>query len=88
MKENQKTKERLVCSECGAVLTETEAHEHDGKILYGTVTQKQTAIQFFVNLAMTTAILAARIAAELYQTTMQIMMMTMNTPIVIPAMNE
>lgn len=33
MKENQKTKERLVCSECGAVLTETEAHEHDGKIL-------------------------------------------------------
>ena len=33
MKENQKTKERLVCSECGAVLTETEAREHEGKIL-------------------------------------------------------
>lgn len=56
--------------------------------VYGTVTQKQTAIQFFVSLAMTIAIPAARAAAELYQTTMRIMMMTMNTPIVIPVMNE
>ena len=55
---------------------------------YGTVRRKQTAIQFFVSLAMTTAIPAARAVAELYQTTMQIMMMTMNTPIVIPAMSE
>ena len=69
-------------------LTSLLRYAPDAAGAYGTVTQKQTAILFFVNLAMTTAIPAARAVAELYQTTMQILMMTMNTPIVIPAMSE